>query len=124
MEFGGFVKNSFVDFPGVISSVVFTAGCNFNCWYCHNQGLINGEIKGHIHETEVLDFLISRKGFIDGLVISGGEPTLHLGLKAFIQKVKDLGLLIKLDTNGTNPKLLEELLEENLVDFVAMDIKT
>ena len=123
MKFAGMVKNSFVDFPGQISTVVFTSGCNFNCWYCHNRDLIPSS-EGKIDESEVFEFLKSRKGFIDGVVISGGEPTLSSGLYEFIKKVKSFGLKVKLDTNGTNPKILEKLLGENLLDYVAMDIKT
>ena len=125
MKFAGLIKNSFVDYPNEIAAVAFTLGCNFNCWYCHNKQLIqmnNKEIE-LIDEKEVLDFLESRKGFLDGVVISGGEPTLHKDLKQFILKVKNLGFKVKLDTNGTNPKLLKELIDEKLINFVAMDIK-
>jgi pyruvate formate lyase activating enzyme len=126
LKFAGFIKSSFVDYPNEISAVVFTSGCNFNCWYCHNQGLINGKIEESemIDEKEILDFLNKRKGLLDGLVISGGEPTLHSDLKDFIRKVKKLGFKVKLDTNGTNPKLLQDLIDKRLIDFVAMDIKT
>lgn len=123
MKFAGLIKNSFVDFPGNISAVVFTFGCNFNCWFCHNKALIN-EKTGKYDESEILEFLQSRKGFLDGVVISGGEPTINPSLKSFIKKVKAVGFKVKLDTNGTNPEILKELLEENLLDFVAMDIKT
>lgn len=127
MKFAGFLKNSFVDYPKEIAAVVFTLGCNFNCWYCHNRGIIDKEKynKPLIDESEVLDFLQSRKGFIDGLVISGGEPTLYgEELKEFIKKVKNLGLKVKLDTNGTNPNFVKNLIDEKLIDFVAMDVKT
>lgn len=126
MKFAGFIKNSFVDYPNEIAAVVFTLGCNFNCWYCHNRELIDKNNKNInlIDEKEVLDFLKSRKNFLDGLVISGGEPTIYNDLKEFISKVKSLGLKVKLDTNGTNPKILQELINEKLIDFVAMDIKT
>ncbi len=123
MKFAGIVKNSFVDFPGQIATVVFTSGCNFNCWYCHNRELIPRS-EGKIDESEVFDFLNSRKGMIDGVVVSGGEPTLHEEINDFIKKIKSLGLKVKLDTNGTNPEVLEKLLGENLLDYVAMDIKT
>ena len=126
MKFAGFLKNSFVDYPKEIAAVVFTLGCNFNCWYCHNRGIIDKEKynKPLIDESEVLDFLQSRKGFIDGLVISGGEPTLYgEELKEFIKKVKNLGLKVKLDTNGTNPNFVKNLIDEKLIDFVAMDVK-
>ncbi len=124
MRFAGFIKNSFVDYPENIAAVVFTFGCNFNCWYCHNHQLIEGDAKETISEDEVLKFLQSRQGMLDSLVISGGEPTLHADIKPFIEKVKALGYKVKLDTNGTNPKFLQQLLSEKLIDFVAMDIKT
>ena len=123
MKFAGIVKNSFVDFPGQIATVVFTSGCNFNCWYCHNRELIPRS-EGKIDESEVFDFLNSRKGMIDGVVVSGGEPTLHEEIYDFIKKIKNLGLKVKLDTKGTNPEVLGKLLGENLLDYVAMDIKT
>lgn len=126
MKFAGFIKNSFVDYPNEIAAVAFVLGCNFNCWYCHNKDLIDKDSKKVklIDENEILDFLKNRNGFLDGLVITGGEPTIYNDLKDFIIKVKGLGLKVKLDTNGTNPKLLEELIKEKLIDFVAMDIKT
>jgi len=125
MKFGGMIKNSFVDYPNEITAVVFTIGCNFDCWYCHNKELYKDTSKLNvIDESEVLKFLNTRKGLIDGLVITGGEPTLHSDLKSFIIKVKKLGYKIKLDTNGTNPKLLKDLIDNKLIDFVAMDIKT
>jgi len=125
MKFGGLIKNSFVDYPNEISAVVFTIGCNFDCWYCHNKELYkNTENLNTIDENEVLDFLNTRKGLIDGLVITGGEPTLHPDLKDFIVKVKKLGYKVKLDSNGTNPKMLQDLIDNKLVDFIAMDIKT
>jgi pyruvate formate lyase activating enzyme len=126
LKFAGFIKNSFVDYPNEIAAVVFTLGCNFNCWYCHNRELIDKNNKNIklIDEKEILDFLNQRKGFLDGLVITGGEPTICSDLKEFICKVKSLGLKVKLDTNGTNPKILQELIDKKLVDFVAMDIKT
>lgn len=122
MIIGGFVKNSFIDFPGHISCVIFTSGCNMNCWYCHNQSLINTQ-KGLTSIEEILEFIKSRKQFLDGVVISGGEPTLHKDLKDVIKKIKELGLKVKLDTNGTNFEVLQDLVKNNLLDFVAMDIK-
>lgn len=124
MKFAGLIKSSFVDFPNNIAAVVFTFGCNFNCWFCHNRKIIEGERIEKFSEEEILSFLEKRKGQLDGLVISGGEPTLSTGLREFIIKVKKLGFLVKLDTNGTNPEVLKQLLDENLLDFVAMDIKT
>jgi len=123
----GFVKNSFVDYPGRIAAVVFTQGCNMDCWYCHNRELIpvartdSSPAAEHIDVEEIFDFLCIRKGMIDAVVITGGEPTLQDGLADFIKRVKDMGYLVKLDTNGTRPEVLKELIKS--VDFVAMDIK-
>lgn len=124
MKFAGMIKNSFVDFPNNISTVVFTFGCNFNCWYCHNRQIIEGERNEPISDKDVLSFLEQREGMIDGVVISGGEPTLCDGLEEFIIQVRKLGFKVKLDTNGTNPSVLKNLLNKKLLDFVAMDIKT
>ena len=123
MKIGGFLKQSFVDFPATISAVIFTSGCNINCWYCHNRELIDGTKEEDVSLEYIYDFLEKRKGFLDGVVISGGEPTLQRDLKHFIYKVKELGFKIKLDTNGTNPNILKELLNEKIIDYVAMDIK-
>lgn len=122
MEISGLIKNSFVDYPKNIACVVFTAGCNMNCWYCHNHNLIS-ETKGVISEDYVFNLLEERKKFLDGVVITGGEPTLQPDLKQFIKKVKEIGLKVKLDTNGTNLKMVKELVEENLLDYIAMDVK-
>ncbi len=122
MEIAGFVKNSFVDYPGNIAATVFTCGCNMNCWYCHNRALISAQ-KGEYDEHKIIEFLKERKGFLDAVVISGGEPTLQPDLAEFITKVKDLGYLVKLDTNGTNPEVLESLIKKGLIDYIAMDIK-
>lgn len=121
MNIGAFIKNSFVDYPGHIASVIFTNGCNFNCWYCHNKSLIKG--KENIEFDEILQFLKTRQGLIEGVVISGGEPTLQNDLLDKIRLIKELGYKIKLDTNGTNSSILQKLIEEKLVDYVAMDIK-
>lgn len=121
MQIGGLVKNSFVDFPNKISAVVFTPTCNFRCWYCHNSHLFYKE--DLLDENEVLEFLRERTKFLDGVTVSGGEPTLQDDLKEFIAKLKGMGYLVKLDTNGTNPEVLQELIDEHLVDYVAMDIK-
>lgn len=123
MKIGGFLKQSFIDFPKTISAVIFTSGCNFNCWYCHNPQLINGNCTSEITIAEIYDFLKIRKKFLEGVVISGGEPTLQPNLKEVIQNIKNLGYKIKLDTNGSNPEILQDLLNENLLDYVAMDIK-
>lgn len=122
MQIIGFVKNSFVDFPTLISSVIFTPGCGFDCWYCHNREIIY-ETEGIYKEESILEFLDERKGFLDGVVISGGEPTMQQGLPDFIKKVRSLDLKVKLDTNGTNHGMLKELIDNNLLDYIAMDIK-
>lgn len=125
MKFVSLLKNSFVNYPNQIAAVVFTAGCNFRCWYCHNANLISYQPNLEtVSEEEVLNFLKKRKGLLDGLVVTGGEPTLHPDLEAFLGKVKTLGFLVKLDTNGSNPAVLQNLLSKKLLDFVAIDIKT
>ena len=122
MKIGGFMKQSFVDFPGNISAVIFTVGCNMNCWYCHNRQLIDGSTKTFYSLENILVFLESRKTFLDGVVISGGEPTLQPDLLDVIMEIKKRGFKVKLDTNGSNPEVLEKVLPE--IDFVAMDVKT
>lgn len=126
MKLRGLIKQSLVDYPGEIAAVVFTQGCNLRCPFCHNGHLVirPGKLADeYIPELTLLEFLKARLGFIDALVISGGEPTLHPDLPDFITKVKELGYLIKLDTNGTNSAMLEFLLKNKLIDYVAMDIK-
>lgn len=124
MIIAGMQKLTLLDYPGHMACIIFTKGCNFNCSFCQNSGLIcNAEDDDCISESEVLAYLEKRKKVLDGLVISGGEPTVQKGLKEFIIKVKNLGLKVKLDTNGYNPSLLKELLNENLLDYVAMDVK-
>ena len=118
----GFQKTSLLDFPSKISSIIFLGGCNLKCHYCYNPDLVFNKI-ATIPIKEVLDGLLARKKYIDGDVITGGEPTLCKDLPLFIKKIKKLGLAVKLDTNGTNPAMLKELLNEKLLDYVAMDIK-
>ena len=122
MNFQGHIKSSFIDYPDKISTVVFLGGCNFRCSYCHNSSLVNNQ-GDDISEEDILKFLEKRKKMIDGVCISGGEPTLYPDIYDFIIKVKKLGYLVKLDTNGTNPVLLKKLIDNNLLDYVAMDIK-
>ncbi|ALO17350.1 tRNA-modifying enzyme [Salinivirga cyanobacteriivorans] len=127
LKIGGFTKQSFIDWKGRTCAVVFTKGCNFRCSYCHNPSLVlKNQIKKmpDIDPDEILDYLKSRKDWLDGVVVTGGEPTLHIGLPEFLCKIKSLGLAVKLDTNGSNPCLLKELIAHELVDYVAMDIKT
>jgi pyruvate formate lyase activating enzyme len=122
----GIQKYSFIDFPGKISAVLFLSGCNFHCPYCHNPELAEGRsgFSLFIDENSVLEFLKKRKGFLDGVVISGGEPTIHMNLFKLCEKIKSAGYPVKVDTNGSRPKVLEKLLNEGLVDYIAMDIKT
>ncbi len=122
MRILGLEKLSLVDFEGYTSAVVFTGGCNFFCPFCHNSGLVKNEIS-EISESEVLNYLTKRFRLLDAVCISGGEPTLQEDLPLFIKRVKEIGYRVKLDTNGTNPKMLKELIESNLIDYVAMDIK-
>ncbi len=124
LNIGGLQKSSLIDFPNKISAVIFTQGCNFRCPYCHNPELVNGKRgTGNGSSDHVLEFLKRRKGKLDGVVITGGEPTLHENLPELIEQIKDLGFAVKLDTNGTNPEMLERLIDEKLIDYVAMDIK-
>lgn len=121
MEIGGVVKNSFIDYPGKISFVIFTIGCNFRCWYCHNSHLFSGKSKYTL--DKIYEFLKTHRRFLDGVVISGGEPTLQKDLKEVIRNIKKLGYSVKLDTNGTKFGVLKSLIDSHLVDYVAMDIK-
>ena len=128
MHIGGFQKNSLIDFPGVIACVVFTPGCNFTCPYCHNPELAAAPVIGTgsspYTEADVFAFLEKRKGMLQGVAITGGEPTLQKDLEGFIQRVKGMGYKVKLDSNGTRPQVLASLLDKDLVDYLAMDIKT
>ena len=122
MEFVGIDRFSLLDYDEKVSVVLFSPACNFRCPFCHNgDSVLNSNTP--IPFEEILQFLKSRVGLIDAVVFTGGEPTMMPELKERIKIVKDLGFLIKLDTNGTNPKLLEELINEGLLDYVAMDIK-
>ncbi|KAA0207012.1 anaerobic ribonucleoside-triphosphate reductase activating protein [Candidatus Uhrbacteria bacterium] len=129
MKFSGIQKLTLLDYPGKTACVAFTPGCNFRCGYCHNPEFVLPErIKelepSFIPEEDVLAFLEERRGKLEGVVVTGGEPTLHRGLPAFLRRVRDLGFLVKLDTNGSLPEALEPILREGLADYVAMDIKT
>ncbi|RJO61398.1 anaerobic ribonucleoside-triphosphate reductase activating protein [candidate division WS5 bacterium] len=124
MKIAGLVKNSLIDYPGKITAIVFTQGCNFRCPYCHNPDLVDLKHKNPlIPESEVFGFLNKRKGLLEAVTITGGEPTLQKDLLKFISKVKNLGYFVKLDTNGTNPDVLIKAIDKNLVDYIAMDIK-
>jgi len=123
MLIGGLQRTSFIDYPGMVSAVVFLHGCNLRCGYCHNPTLIEGKPVERLAQEELLAFLTSRRGQLEGVVITGGEPTLQPKLRGFIEAVRGLGFKVKLDTNGTNPDVLGELLEAKLLDYVAMDLK-
>ena len=121
MRIGGIQKTSLLDFPNMISAIVFTKGCNFACDYCHNPELFNSGVE---HSTsEFFEFLNTRKGKLDGVVITGGEPCLQPDLMDFIKQIKQMGFLVKLDTNGSFPDIIQKLLNKNLLDYIAMDIK-
>ncbi len=122
MKIGGIQKCSLIDFPGKISVILFTSGCNFHCPYCHNPELVN-ETASLLSEEEVFSFLERRKTILDAVTITGGEPTIHDDLVPFIRKIKNMGFLVKLDTNGTNPGVVKQLQESELIDYVAMDVK-
>lgn len=126
MLIGGLQKLTFIDYPGKIAAAVFTVGCNFSCPFCHNPELVDifkMKKQALVLEDDFFEFLKSRQGDLDGVCVSGGEPTLQKDLPEFLQKIKDLGFSVKLDTNGTNPEMLETLIQSELLDYVAMDIK-
>lgn len=124
MEIRGFQKTTLLDYPGHVAATVFTGGCNFRCPFCHNALLVlrHGE-QPLIPEEEVLSYLKKRQGILEGVCITGGEPTLHKDLADFVRKLKQMDYLVKLDTNGSRPLVLKELLAERLLDYVAMDVK-
>lgn len=125
MRIGGFQKLTLVDFPGKVAATVFTQGCNFRCGYCHNPELVLPRLfQAYIPEEEVLDYLHDRREKLQGVVISGGEPTLQKGLGCFIARIKTMGFAVKLDTNGSYPEVLSSLIELNLIDYIAMDVKS
>ncbi len=124
MKLGGLVKFTLIDFPGTPAAIVFTQGCNFRCRYCHNPELVYPHLfEEPMPEEEVFSFLKRRQGTLEGVVVSGGEPTLQDDLVRFMADIKALGYKIKLDTNGTRPEVLKELIDKKLVDFIAMDLK-
>ena len=123
MDFAGMQSLTLLDFPHKVACILFVRGCNLRCPFCHNATLVCNDAENAFPEAEVLAFLKKRQGLLDGVVISGGEPTLYPELIPFLQKVRALGYAIKLDTNGTNPDLLRTIVQEGLVDYVAMDIK-
>ncbi len=123
MIIGGLQKTSLIDFPGKVSCVCFVSGCNFRCPYCHNPDLVHHPGRSFLDEDTFLAFIRERQGFLDGVVISGGEPTLQNDLPAFLSLIKREGYAVKVDTNGSHPQMIRELIER-LVDYIAMDIKT
>jgi len=126
MILAGLQKNTLIDYPGKIACIVFTLGCNFRCDFCYNPSLVIHERfpKDLLSEENFFKFLEERKNLLDAVVITGGEPTLHKDLNIFIKKIKDLGFLVKLDSQGSSPKFLKQILDEGNVDYVAMDIKS
>ncbi|MFH1890678.1 MAG: anaerobic ribonucleoside-triphosphate reductase activating protein [Candidatus Kuenenbacteria bacterium] len=124
MLIGGLQKTSLIDYPDKLAAIIFTAGCNFRCGFCYNPELVTQiDKKSFIPEKYILNFLEKRKKVLDGAVITGGEPTMHKDLPEFICKIKKMGYFVKLDTNGTNPKMLEKLINNKLINYIAMDIK-
>lgn len=124
MRIGGFQKLSLIDYPGKVAAIVFTQGCNFRCGYCHNPELVLPSLyQKPIDENVVLEFLRSRQGRLEGVVVTGGEPTLQPDLGIFLSKLKSLRYAVKLDTNGSRPDILKALIKHNLIDYIAMDIK-
>jgi pyruvate formate lyase activating enzyme len=124
MRIGGIQKLSLIDYPQKLAAVLFTQGCSFRCQFCHNPSLVKPELfDKNISEEEIFHFLEKRKKQLEAVVISGGEPTLQQDLISFIQKIKNFGYLIKLDTSGINPDILQELTQKKLIDYIAMDIK-
>jgi pyruvate formate lyase activating enzyme len=122
MKIGGFQKTSLLDYPEKLSAIIWTMGCNYHCPFCYNVSLVNQSVTP-IDEQEILSFLKQRTKQLEGVVITGGEPLLQEDILKFTKKIKDMGFLVKLDTNGSAPEVLSELLDKQLVDYVAMDIK-
>ena len=121
----GLQKTSLIDFPPYLASVIFTGGCSFRCGFCHNPDLVlHFDKLKTISEEEVFEYLEEKKNWIDGVVITGGEPTLQKDLVEFMSRIKSMGLLLKLDTNGSNPDMLKEIIDKKIVDYIAMDVKT
>ena len=124
MKIGGLIKFTLIDYPGHVAAIVFTQGCNFRCRYCHNPELVYPHLlQDPMPEEDVMAFLRRRKGTLEGVVVTGGEPTLQPDLLRFLADVKALGYLVKLDTNGSKPEVIKAAVEQKLVDFIAMDLK-
>ncbi len=128
MLIGGLQKTTLIDYPGKVACTVFTVGCNFFCPFCHNKDLVSQEnfaksSLAEIKEEDFFDFLNRRRNILDGVCLTGGEPTVQPDLVSFCQKIKNLGLLVKLDTNGGQPEVVKDLISQKLIDFIAMDVK-
>jgi len=127
MVIGGYQKLTLIDYPGKLAATVFTVGCSFRCPFCHNPELVIHATHNTQHatilENEFFEFLKKRKGMIEGVCITGGEPTIQSDIIDFIKKIKSLGYVVKLDSNGTRPDVLKKIIDQKLVDFIAMDIK-
>lgn len=123
MKISGLQKLTLLDFPNRVACTVFLGGCNLRCPFCHNSQLLGGDAEELMNSGALLDFLRKRQGVLDGVCITGGEPTLHADLPELLRSIRALGYAIKLDTNGTNPSMLRRLIDEGLVDYVAMDVK-
>lgn len=124
MKILGFQKLTMLDYPEKMACLIFTAGCNFRCPFCHNALLVTDIDGEQISQDEIFAYLKKRKGILEGVCITGGEPLLNKDIREFIKKIKDIGYPVKIDTNGSNPDLLESLINDGLVDYVAMDIKS
>jgi pyruvate formate lyase activating enzyme len=126
MHIGGLLKNTMIDYPGKLSCGIFLSGCNFDCPYCHNPELVGGcsRRSSEFEPDSVYRFIETRRGFLDGVVISGGEPTLQADLYDLCRHIKEMDYPVKLDTNGSRPQVLERLIADELVDYIAMDLKT
>ncbi|MBR2800988.1 MAG: anaerobic ribonucleoside-triphosphate reductase activating protein [Erysipelotrichaceae bacterium] len=123
MKIYGLQKMTLLDFPGHVACTVFLNGCDMRCPFCHNFELVDGTAKPVMEEEELLSFLKKRTGLLDGVAFTGGEPCLHKDLPELMKKIRELGFAVKLDTNGLHPEMVQKLLEEKLIDYVAMDIK-
>ena len=123
MNITGLQKMTLLDFPGKVACTIFLQGCNYRCPFCHNSDLLGAQNGQAISQKALLSFLAKRRGLLDGVCITGGEPTLQKDLPQLIRQIKELGFAVKLDTNGSRPDVLKLLLKENLLDYVAMDIK-
>jgi pyruvate formate lyase activating enzyme len=124
MKIGGLQRVSLIDYPGLICAIIFLQGCNFKCSYCHNPELVDPRLfRSSIKESDVMEFLDTRKGKLDAVTITGGEPTIQGELPDFIRQIKKMGFAVKLDTNGSRPEVINNLVAEKLLDYIAMDIK-